>query len=94
MDKVKVEGNLYRIYCEACQSDHSLNNTWSFNNDFDKPTFSPSILVTWTLYDSEDVSVKKICHSFVVDGVWQYLSDCTHDKASMHVPLIAHYESA
>lgn len=32
--------------CPGCGDVHALNNTWAFNNDYDKPTFSPSVLVT------------------------------------------------
>lgn len=31
---------------------------------------------------------ERVCHSFVVDGVWQYLGDCTHAMADQHVPMV------
>jgi hypothetical protein len=33
------------FYCEGCKECHGVNSGWTFNGDFDKPTFSPSILV-------------------------------------------------
>jgi len=46
--KVKkvIEGRM-RIYCPGCEEHHDLtvNPGWSFNEDYEKPTFSPSLLV-------------------------------------------------
>jgi hypothetical protein len=28
-----------------------------------------------------------VCHSFVVEGTWQFLTDCTHRLAGVTVPL-------
>ena len=34
------------FFCPGCDEAHSLRaGIWSFNGDFDRPTFSPSILV-------------------------------------------------
>ncbi len=55
--------------CPGCGSIHALNvdedrrPRWSLNRDGDKPTFSPSVLVTTT-----QRGVQQICHSFVTDG--------------------------
>lgn len=35
----------YRFYCEGCKQNHMVNEGWTFNGDFVKPTFTPSILV-------------------------------------------------
>lgn len=75
---------------------------WTFNNNGDSPTFSPSVLVTWTHGDPPVTSenfeewkrnpwpqtkVNKVCHSFVRDGMIQYLTDCTHALAGQTIPL-------
>lgn len=67
---------------------------WSFNGNLDKPTLSPSILVTWTEpsdipeeFDDISKDVTKTCHSFVRDGQIQYLGDCTHSLAGQTVDL-------
>jgi hypothetical protein len=36
------------FYCEGCEQCHGVTEGWSFNGDFNKPTFSPSILVRGT----------------------------------------------
>ena len=70
--------------CPGCNRLHGVNVSreeqpkWSWNGDVNRPTFSPSILVEG-IY-GEDRTVE-ICHSFVRDGVIEFLNDCTHDKA-------------
>lgn len=84
------------MMCPGCKiehivrTQHSTDNApnlarWTFNDNFDKPTLSPSILVR---YDWGVNHEKRVCHSFVVDGVWQFLGDCTHELAGQHVPMI------
>lgn len=53
---------------------------WSWNGDVDKPTLSPSILT--------GNSEMGVCHSFVKDGMVQYLNDCTHEFAGQTRPLL------
>ncbi len=73
----------YAFHCPGCDDVHTVGLTWKFNGDLEKPTFSPSILVTYF----EDETVKERCHSFVRDGQIQFLSDCTHALASQTVEL-------
>jgi hypothetical protein len=35
----------YKFYCEGCKQNHMVNEGWTFNGDYERPTFSPSILV-------------------------------------------------
>ena len=86
------------IQCPACGHAHvprtaDANDTypgaqpgpvWTFNGDMDKPTFSPSLLVTWGPPENPR---KNICHSFVTDGKIQFLTDCTHSLAGQTVDL-------
>jgi len=37
---------LHFFHCPGCGENHAPTNKWSFNGDYEKPTFSPSILVT------------------------------------------------
>lgn len=39
-----IEGGAYGFWCPGCNEMHVLHG-WQFNEDFDKPTFSPSVLV-------------------------------------------------
>jgi hypothetical protein len=52
---------------------------WTWDGNIDRPTISPSIL---TGKDTD-----KICHSFLVGGIFQFLSDCTHSLAGQHVEI-------
>jgi hypothetical protein len=72
--------------------------TWDFNNDVDKPTFNPSLLVRGVvpLTDEEyekvmaghkHTPVPFICHSFIREGKIQFLGDCTHHLKNQTVDL-------
>ncbi len=72
---------------------------WGWNGDGDRPTFTPSILVTSTRPLSEEARAKyragepvprsepTVCHSIVTDGRVQFLGDCTHALAGQTVDL-------
>lgn len=74
--------------CPGCDSLHVVyvggagHPVWSFNESLERPTVSPSVLVTWTEFD-----VPKVCHSFINDGRIQFLGDCTHALAGQTVDL-------
>jgi hypothetical protein len=92
-DNGNNEGPTYSFHCPGCECDHGVwtntpNNLtgakWSFNDDIDKPTVSPSLLVRG--YNS----IKKndfICHSFIRNGFIEYLTDCTHHLAGKTIEL-------
>lgn len=66
---------------------HSVNSNpdgprWTYNGDPIKPTFQPSIKVTY-----ETPGATRICHSFVTDGRIQFLTDSTHALAGQTVDL-------
>lgn len=86
--------------CPGCNRRHVVavgtgsGPRWSWNGDLVKPTFSPSVLVTWTEpsdvpeeFDDTSKDIEKRCHSFVTNGEIQYLQDCTHSMAGSTVPL-------
>lgn len=71
---------------------------WGFNGNMERPTFTPSLLVRFTealtddeierLHAGEKITpVDVVCHSFITDGMIQFLGDCTHSKAGQTVPL-------
>lgn len=80
------------VFCPACQHGHLFNTTparpggpvWTFNGDFDRPTFSPSML---TYEPMSDGTHRTICHSFVRDGKIEFLSDCAHSMRGKTVEL-------
>lgn len=47
------EGGLLSFWCPGCEELHTLNHIWTFNGNFDKPTFAPSVLVTNGHYCSQ-----------------------------------------
>ncbi|WP_244497607.1 DUF6527 family protein [Aureimonas sp. AU40] len=88
----------YLLHCPGCNQRHRVGPGWSFNDDYDAPTFRPSILVTGVQpltdaeYDramgGEAIEPRPlVCHSFVTDGQIQFLDDCTHALAGRTVPL-------
>lgn len=68
--------------CPGCGCLHFFNERWTFNGDLEKPTVSPSILVT---YDGADKKTR--CHSFIRDGRIEFLGDSTHELAGQTVDL-------
>ena len=83
--------DMLKFYCPGCKVTHMISkgpksywkrNAWTFNGDYDKPTFNPSLLVTM---DCKEYHAR--CHSFIRDGKIQFLSDCTHSLAGQTVEI-------
>lgn len=81
------------FYCPGCDGYHGIDkNRWHWNGDVKKPTFTPSVLVTYdanpeAAEEFKEWRKKRICHSFVTDGKIKFLSDCTHQLAGQTVDL-------
>lgn len=61
---------------------------WSWNGNTDKPTLKPSILTKGGRWDKEMTKYTEYtCHSFVIDGMVQFLSDCTHENVNKTLDL-------
>jgi Family of unknown function (DUF6527) len=78
--------------CPGCRSLHAPRiagvNPWTWNGDLERPTLSPSVLVTWpVMRESKEQDEQRRCHSFVNDGRISFLGDCTHDLAGQTVDL-------
>lgn len=91
--------------CPGCECMHEVvirsgpHPCWTWNGNAEKPTFTPSILVTGVqpITDEQHAVWKRgerlpeprplRCHSFVTDGRIQFLGDCTHDLAGETVDL-------
>lgn len=41
-----IEGGPLGFWCPGCEEMHVVNSGWTFDGNFDAPTFSPSVLVT------------------------------------------------
>lgn len=71
---------IYVFECPGCKYQHPFDDRWGFNEDYEKPTFHPSLLVHESRYSPR-------CHSFVRDGKIEFLSDCGHELAGQTVEL-------
>lgn len=69
----KIQNNGCAFHCPGCDMIHIVDSRWEFNGDLDNPTISPSLLVRYPTSGRVD-----ICHSFILDGKIQFLSDCSH----------------
>jgi hypothetical protein len=74
----KMEGHM--VFCPGCKCGHLFDHRWQFNGDLEKPTFRASMLV-----NQSDPLTR--CHSFVTDGMIQFLDDCAHELKGQTVPL-------
>lgn len=88
MLEYKTDGyRAFLIYCPGCKCSHRFPVegpiTWQWNESLDKPTFKPSMLVNSDL--SNPTTPR--CHSFITNGEWHFLKDCTHELAGQIVPL-------
>lgn len=81
-----AEGHRVMYWCQGCDQLHMIKHadggphTWDGN--VERPTFSPSVL-----YDRIANGQRQVCHTFVRDGMVQFLDDCTHAFAGQTVPL-------
>ncbi|MCF1478128.1 ammonia monooxygenase [Agrobacterium vitis] len=96
-------GGRVAFYCPGCHETHQITvkddpnrqgPIWGYNNNPYRPTFTPSILVRWSVpsdvpeeFDDENKDQKMVCHSFVTDGRIEFLGDCTHSLAGQTVDL-------
>ena len=95
----KTDGG-YSHWCLGCEEMHVIPNSWSFNGDVNKPTFSPSVKITgiqtvvkdgeWTgewKRDAAGNTIPYCCHYILTDGIVNFCSDCTHPLANAKLPL-------
>lgn len=95
-----LEGGRLMFWCPGCDGAHQVGvgegsgPRWGYNGNPEKPTFTPSVMVSYNGVDAgKDGAPPAICHSFVTDGKIQFLSDCTHHLAGKTVE-IPDWESA
>jgi hypothetical protein len=84
--------NIIMFWCPGCDEAHGIRvarsaaepkqSCWTWNDDQENPTFSPSILAH---LDGRESGKK--CHSFVKDGQIQFLEDSWHSLKGQTVPL-------
>lgn len=76
----------YMVTSPATGMNVLFDKRWSFNGDFDNPTFRPSMLMQYPVENPETGHVRE--HFFVIDGKIQYLTDCHHDMAGKTVDMV------
>ena len=83
-------GYLHR--CPGCKGFHRIavekaqpnGAQWTFDGNMGKPTFSPSVKVTWKWGEEQR---DECCHYFIRAGNIEFCADSTHDLAGKSVPL-------
>lgn len=78
--------------CPGCDRSHAVSVSgpyaWGFNESLDRPTLTPSVLVTYNGKDAGiDGAPPAICHSHVTDGQIAYCADSTHHLSGQTVDL-------
>lgn len=95
MAKVQLFDNrpgYFEFECPGCGCLHYVNTNpqygahWQFNGNIDRPTFSPSILVGAHKVAAGSNELR--CHSFIKDGMIQFLNDCEHNLKGQTVELL------
>ncbi len=72
------------FWCVGCDEHHWIDDSWAITGPEDKPTFSPSVLCA----GFSAHSIERTCHSFIREGMIEYLSDCTHSLAGQTVQMV------
>ncbi len=95
MKKARIFGTenngMVCINCPGCGTFHVIATSvplsngavWNFNGNFEKPTFTPSLLVKYPSFETNMF----VCHSFITDGKIQFLTDSTHKLSGQTVDL-------
>jgi hypothetical protein len=76
--KLHQRDECYIFWCPGCECGHIYFSNWNFNQNIDKPTFTPSLL-NW--------NETSRCHLFLTDGKIHYCNDCTHSLAGKIVDM-------
>lgn len=75
-------------WCQGCEAHHAVPvrgaRAWTWNGSLDAPTLSPSVLVRWEHGEARE---RRVCHTFIRDGVVEFLGDCTHRFAGQKVQM-------
>src|SRR5579862_5673300 len=89
----------YGHWCPGCKAGHEINvdrpnsqnARWSFDGNFTKPSFSPSINLKVNTPDmgehyQPDIA-STVCHYFIKGGQIQFLGDCSHGLRGKTIEL-------
>lgn len=83
MAKIQVLGDAICYFCPGCKVKHCISvGRWKWNEDVNKPTITPSVLVNHNTGYME-------CHHWITDGFIDFKNDVTpsHELAGKIVEL-------
>lgn len=85
------EGSMKLAYlCPGCRMSHELNlgpdkPNWQWDGNAEAPTLHPSVNINMA---ATVTSKSFVCHSWVRNGMIEFLNDSTHALAGKTVPLV------
>jgi hypothetical protein len=87
----RAEGG-YAHWCPGCERMHVVPDGWEFDGDVERPTFKPSVRITYNGCDAGQLRDGKrapsaCCHYTLTAGKLQFCGDSTHALAGKTVPL-------
>ena len=93
---VQLIGYGFMHWCPACGDQHLFYTQvktksgalWSFDNNFEQPTFTPSMVITYPAVKWNDKEFpERRCHYILRHGKIVYLGDSTHHLAGRTIDL-------
>lgn len=78
----RMRGGLHML---PVNGDGSKRPTWDWNGDLEQVTLSPSVL---TRVPRGETQVELVCHSFLRNGQWEFLTDSTHELSGQTVAMV------
>jgi len=63
-------------------------SVWSWNQNVDSPTITPSIRTRATVDIGGGVFRDHVCHSLITDGIAYFYTDSSHQFAGQNLPLL------
>lgn len=84
-----TERKMLMHWCPGCDEPHGVTiqggpPQWTFNGNYDKPTFTPSVLCFTT---NKQGQRETLCHYFITNGQIQFCGDSPHALAGKTVDL-------
>lgn len=82
-----------RFLCPGCKTDfvwdqlHTVNESWGFNGDVDRPTLTSSVMVQGVRPNAEGKPAPWICHANITDGKLHFHQDCSHALVGQVIEL-------
>jgi hypothetical protein len=82
-------------WCPGCKEIHGIRRrnkrgtnrpSWAFNDDYEKPTFIPSVKIT--IPDGAKHGAVECCHYFIREGMIEFCSDSTHELRGQTVSMV------